>query len=86
MPFYNYICPKKHEFEAINRMANRALCKCPKCGSMAKQTISRRPAAVHGFKFGWFEDMDLEPVYAKNKKHMKELCDRYGCYAPGVLD
>ena len=86
MPLYNYKCPKGHEFEAINCMVNRALCKCPKCNRMAKQTISRRPAAVHGFKFGWFEDMDLEPVYAKNKKHMKELCNRYECYAPGVLD
>lgn len=30
--------------------------------------------------------MDMEPVYAKSKKHMKELCNRYECYAPGVLD
>ena len=86
MPLYNYICPKNHEFEAINSMKNRALSKCGQCGRMAKQTVSRRPAAVHGFKFGWFEDMDLKPVYAKNKKHMKELCNRYDCYAPGVLD
>lgn len=86
MPLYNYICSKKHEFEAVVSMENRALCKCPKCGTMANQTISRRPAAVHGFKYGEFEDIALEPVYAKSKKHLRELCNRYDCYAPGVLD
>ena len=86
MPLYNYKCPKGHEFEAINSIKNRALSQCGECGRMAKQTISRRPAAVHRFKFGVFEDMTLEPVYAKSKKHMRELCNRYECYAPGVLD
>ncbi len=86
MPLYNYICPNLHEFEAVERMDNRALCKCPKCGSMAKQTISRRPAAVLAFRFGDFEHIAPETVYVKSKKHMKELCNRYDCYAPGVID
>lgn len=86
MPLYNYKCSKGHCFEAINSIKNHALHKCGACGSIAKQTISRRPAAVHGFKFGIFEDIALEPVYVKGKKHMKELCNRYDCYAPGVMD
>ena len=86
MPIYNYICPNLHEFEAINTMENRAFSKCGNCGRIAKQTVSRRAVAVHGFKFGVFEHLTHEPVYVKNKKHMKELCERYECYAPGVLD
>ncbi len=86
MPLYNYICPNLHEFEAIERMENRALSQCPKCESMAKQTVSRRPAVVHGFKFGMFEHLALEPIYVKGKRHMQVLCDEHECYAPGVLD
>ena len=86
MPLYNYICPEGHCFEAINTMATRALQKCNKCSRMAKQTISRRPAAVHSFKFGQFEHLASEPIYVKGKRHMQVLCDEHECYAPGVLD
>lgn len=86
MPLYNYKCSKKHEFEAINSIKNRAFSKCPNCGIMAKKIMSGRPPAVHNFKYGWFEHIDINPIYVKSKKHMKELCNRYECYAPGVLD
>ncbi len=86
MPLYNYLCSKGHKFEAANQMKNRAFSPCPNCGKMAKQTISRRPAAVHGFKFGMFEHIADKPIYVKGKKHMQVLCDENECYAPGVLD
>lgn len=87
MPLYNYLCPAcSHSFEAINKMAHRACNKCPKCNNMAKQTVSRRPASIIPFKYGDFEHIDINPVYVKSKKHMKELCNRFECYAPGVLD
>lgn len=86
MPIYNYRCSCSHEFEAFEKMDDRALSTCPKCNLMAEQTISRRAPAVHGFKYGVFEHITDEPVYVKSKKHLKELCNRYDCYAPGVLD
>ena len=86
MPSYNYICPSKHKFEAFNSIENRSFTSCPKCNRMAEQTISRRPSAVHNFKYGEFDHITDETVYVKNKKHLKELCERHECYAPGVLD
>jgi putative FmdB family regulatory protein len=86
MPLYNYQCSCGNEFESFNKIDDRALAKCEICGNLAEQTLSRRPAAVHNFKLGWFEHIAPDPVYAKSKKHLKELCNRYDCYAPGVLD
>ena len=87
MPLYNYSCPDcNHNFEVINKICDRGCNRCLKCGNMARQAISRKPAAVHGFKLGWFEHIDIKPVYAKSKKHLRELCDQYDSYAPGVLD
>ncbi len=86
MPSYNYICKPCGEFTTFRSMANRAFAKCPNCGKMAKQTVCSRPAGVHGFKFGWYENLDLEPVYVRNKKHLRSLCERHECYAPGALD
>lgn len=86
MPLYNYKCPKGHQFEAFNKMADREVSSCPSCNEVASQTVSGTRIATHGFKFGWFEHLTSEPVYVRNKRHMKELCERYDCYAPGVLD
>ena len=86
MPYYNYICPSGHKFEAPNTIKNRALHGCSKCNRMAQQTISRRPAAVQRFKFGWFEHLEKDPVYVKSKRHMQDLCEKNKVYAPGVLD
>lgn len=86
MPYYNYECSKGHEFEAINSIENRALSKCGKCGSIGKQTISRRPAAVHPFKYGEFEHIASEPLYIRNKQELRDACEKHECYAPGVLD
>lgn len=86
MPLYNYKCSCGNEFEAFEKMDHSAFSKCPHCGSNGNQTICRRPAAVHDFKLGWFEHIAPDPVYVKSKKHLKELCNRYDCYAPGVLD
>ena len=84
MPLYNYKCPKGHEFEDFKSMNERHCAECPKCGKVANQTLSA--PKVHKDHLGWFEHIAPEPVYVKSKKHLKELCNRYDCYAPGVLD
>ncbi len=86
MPSYNYICKPCGEFTTFRSMANRAFAKCPNCERIAKQTVCSRPPAVHGFKYGMFEDIAPEPVFIRGKRHLREVCNRYDCYAPGVLD
>ena len=86
MPFYNYKCSCGNEFEELRRMSEHEIAPCTACGGVAEQTVSGARIATHGFKYGWFEHLTSEPVYAKSKKHLKELCNRYEAYAPGVLD
>ena len=86
MPLYNYKCSCNKEFEAFENMSNGSFSKCPNCGKMAEQTISTKPAAVHGFKFGEFRDILPDPINVRGKQHLKDLCEEHECYAPGVLD
>lgn len=86
MPNYNYHCECGNEFEAFNRIADRATASCPSCRALAKQALSRRPAAAHDFKYGFFEHMSEKGEYARNRQELRELCRRHECYAPGVLD
>ncbi len=86
MPVYNYHCENGHEFEAFNRIVDRATAPCPDCGDLAQQGLSRRPAATHNFKFGFFEHVSLEGAYAGGKRELREICRRNECWAPGVLD
>jgi len=40
MPMYNYRCPKGHQFEALETMANRQKSECFTCGAIANMVIS----------------------------------------------
>ena len=40
MPTYEYLCPKGHEFELIQRISGKPRAKCPNCGRMATRQIS----------------------------------------------
>jgi putative FmdB family regulatory protein len=40
MPMYNYRCPKGHQFEALETMANRHKSECFTCGAIADMVIS----------------------------------------------
>ena len=86
MPNYTYECECGKSFDDIRSIASRAHSLCPSCGKEATITICRTAPAVHGFKLGYFEHIEREPVYVKSKKHLRELCERNDCYAPGVLD
>jgi len=84
MPMYDYKCNGcGATFEAFNRIDERHEQRCS-CGEQAKIAFSA--PAVHGFKCGWFRDIAPDPVYARSKKELKELCKKHDCYAPGVLD
>ena len=86
MPLYSYECTScEHQFEAYNSIDDRKSHGCTECGKHANLILSRKPPAVHGFALGWFEHIAEEPIYIKNKKHLKEVCNQHDCYAPGVL-
>jgi putative FmdB family regulatory protein len=49
MPFYEYFCQAcGYQFEKFNRIAERDLASCPKCGARADRKIS-----VVNHTFGW---------------------------------
>ena len=84
MPMYTYECPKCGVvFETFKKMSRRKSAKC-NCGARAAQVIGR----IGGTSVfdGHFEHIASEPIEAKNKKELREICNRHGVYAPGVLD
>jgi len=46
MPTYEYRCPKGHEFERVQRMADPPRAKCPICGRNAVLQISGGAALI----------------------------------------
>jgi putative FmdB family regulatory protein len=62
MPVYEYQCKAcDHEFEREQRISEKPVKKCPKCGSMqARRLISRTSFVLKGS--GWYNDL-----YASSK-------------------
>lgn len=71
-------------WEEFNSIENRHCSRCPTCANVGEIQIAA--PAVHGFKLGYFEHLGPDGTYAHTKKELKEACERYGSYAPGVLD
>jgi len=40
MPTYQYQCAAGHAFEAVQKMSDKPLRKCPTCGAKAERTVS----------------------------------------------
>jgi putative FmdB family regulatory protein len=57
MPVYEYICKGcEHEFEREQRITDKPIRKCPRCGAMkAKRLISRTSFVLKGG--GWYSDL-----------------------------
>ena len=43
MPLYDYECPKGHQFEEMNTVADRATATCTECGAIAGKRMVRPP-------------------------------------------
>lgn len=69
MPLYEYCCKKcDHEFEELQKITDKPIKKCPKCGANQAQ----KKVSLSGFQLkgsGWYAD-----GYSKtdNKKGKKE--------------
>ena len=81
MPVYTYECECGREFVETRSMDDRKSAPC-ECGAVAKQIIGQ-PANVVGFQLGWFEHITDEPIHIGSKRELREVTNRYECYATG---
>lgn len=40
MPTYEYRCAKGHDFEVLQKMSDKPVAACPKCGAKARRLVS----------------------------------------------
>lgn len=66
MPIYEYYCTKcKHEFEVLQKISDKPIKKCEKCGAKTEKKMS-----LSGFQLkgdGWYAD-----GYSKKKDSSKK--------------
>ena len=74
MPIYEYQCERcKHQFEAIRKISDEPLTKCPKCGrATLKKLISKAAFRLKGG--GWYET-DFKSGDKKNVASSGESSD-----------
>ena len=87
MPLYPYFCPNcNHEWEAVHKMEERLEERCPICGDKARIHFGRLKPSPHFFPEGWWEDLDVEPIYISSKRQLKEECKKRGLQSRYLLD
>ena len=71
MPTYEYRCLKcKKKFEAFQRMSEKPLTECPKCGGKAERQISAGVGVI--FKGSGFYQTDYKNTSRPDKKSEKK--------------
>lgn len=54
MPTYDYVCEScGHEFEEFQRMTEKALTKCPKCGKLKLKRLIGKGSHINFVGDGW---------------------------------
>lgn len=67
MPTYEYRCPKcRHEFEKLQRMSEKPVSKCPKCGAKPERLIGAGAGLI--FKGSGFYITDYKKSASGEKK------------------
>jgi putative FmdB family regulatory protein len=68
MPTYEYKCPKcGHEYEALQKISDKTLAKCPKCGTRGRRVISGGAGVV--FKGSGFYETDYKRAGETKKSY-----------------
>lgn len=76
VPSYDFKCLDcEHEFNRIVKIADREYVHCP-CGSKVKQILRTQEPIM--FRAGWYEHIDLNPVYIGSKRQLRGECDKRG--------
>jgi len=70
--------------KACFRLNEEGLDRCAECGNLLRRSAPIAPA-VHMFPAGWWEHLDREPIYIKNRKQLLEVCAQKGVRA-NILD
>lgn len=79
MPLYDYVCNRcGKEFEQVAKIADREATKCS-CGGSCRILISS--TRRDWFRPGYWRDFAETPIYVESKRHLKDLCKKYGVYS-----
>jgi len=81
MPLYRYQCKAcNHEFEKHRTIEERYNVLCPECGGKEVEIIIKAPS-YHPFPEGWWEHLDVKPIYISSRRQLKEECKKRGLIA-----
>ncbi len=75
MPIFDFKCPKCETIEE-HFCKFDAVIKC-KCGEEMKKQFST-PHVYHSFREGYFENIDINPLYISSKKQLRHECEKRG--------
>jgi len=82
MPLYRYQCKEcNHEFEEYRPIDRRYDVLCPECGEGKIEIIIKKPASYHPFPEGWWEHLDVKPIYISSRRQLKDECKKRGLRA-----
>lgn len=85
MPLYEYRCPRCNKTITLYRRVEdrpRTI-YCEVCHTPACRVYS---VNLSIFKPGWWEDIDVRPIWIESKKQLIEECEKRGLYAEYVWD
>jgi hypothetical protein len=84
MPIYNYECSCGKSKELVARVSERVERLPCECGEWMQQIIVSPQIEV--FPSGYWEDIDVNPVYISSKRQLVEECTKRGVYAKGYME
>lgn len=53
---------------------------CGKCGGV-QEKVWDKPPAMYEFKAGYYEHIDVNPIYIGSKRQLREECEKRGQYS-----
>lgn len=85
MPIYVYKCPECASIIEVYRSLSHfnSPLVCPMCDFPMRRIIVG--ACVHIFKPGWWEDIDVKPIYIDSKQKLIKECKKRNLIAPGWM-
>lgn len=72
MPLYEYECATGHRFEAVQKVTETALEKCPVCAAPAQRLISQ-PTLLHNRGIHVFDRQTRDDVLRSRPSSLKSL-------------
>lgn len=72
MPLYEYECARGHRFEAVQKVRDKPLRKCPACSSAAKKILSQ-PTLLHNRGIHVFDRVTKDDALRSRPSSLKSL-------------